>query len=261
MKRIRLIHWNTSEATERAALLQAAGYAVVLDLPPGPALMRQLRNETYDAFVIDLSRLPSQGRDIALNLRSFKATRHTPLVFVGGDPAKVAPIARLLPDAVYAAWGEIAGALQQVIAHPPANPVTFKSGFDAYAGRPLATKLGIKKGSVLTLVDAPPTFRDSLGELPEGVEFRERTEPTCTLIIWFVTTQQVMQQGIAAMAANVQTGSLWIAWPKRGGGVASDLTQQMVRDAGLAIGLVDYKVCSIDATWTGLLFSRRKAKT
>ena len=258
MKRVRLICWNTSEAAQRAALLQASGYDAVHDLPPGPELLRRLRNETFDAFVIDLSRLPSQGRDIALNLRSFKATRRAPLVFAGGDPAKVAVIAKLLPDAVYAAWDEIAAALEQAIAHPPQAPVTFTSGFDAYAGRPLATKLGIKKGSLIALVDAPPTFRDSLGELPEGVVFSDQPGPACSLILWFVTVQQALHQGIDQMAANVQKGSLWVVWPKRGGGLASDLTQQAVRQAGLAIGLVDYKVCSIDATWTGLLFARRK---
>ena len=55
-------------------------------------------------------------------------------------------------------------------------------------------------------------------------------------------------------------GALWIAWPKQASGVASDLTQQHVREIGLATGLVDYKICAIDATWSGLLFTRRKPK-
>jgi hypothetical protein len=261
MKHIRLICWKASEATERAIALREAGYDVRFDLPPGPALMRLLRSETCDAFVIDLSRLPSQGRDIALNLRSFKATRRTPLVFAGGDPAKVAPIAQLLPDAVYTAWDAVAGALEKAIAHPPAQPVLFSSGFDAYAGRPLAAKLGIGKDAIIALVGAPDGLRASLGTLPEGVEWRDLPSPECTLILWFVATQQALREGIEGMAANVQKGSLWIAWPKRSGALASDLAQQAVRDAGLASGLVDYKICSIDATWTGLLFARRKVKT
>ena len=60
------------------------------------------------------------------------------------------------------------------------------------------------------------------------------------------------------MAALIGAGSLWIIWPKQASGMASDLTQQYVRETGLAAGLVDYKICAVDATWSGLLFTRRK---
>jgi hypothetical protein len=62
------------------------------------------------------------------------------------------------------------------------------------------------------------------------------------------------------MASRLGEGSLWIAWPKKASSVNSDLTQTYVRKTGLAAGLVDYKICSIDATWSGLLFTRRTAK-
>jgi hypothetical protein len=62
------------------------------------------------------------------------------------------------------------------------------------------------------------------------------------------------------MAAQLTTGSLWIAWPKKSSSLATDLTQQRVREIGLAAKLVDYKVCAIDATWSGLLFTRRRKK-
>jgi hypothetical protein len=65
---------------------------------------------------------------------------------------------------------------------------------------------------------------------------------------------------MARMATLAENGPLWIAWPKRASGAATDLTQQRVREIGLAAGLVDYKICSIDETWSGLLFTRRRSE-
>ena len=80
------------------------------------------------------------------------------------------------------------------------------------------------------------------------------------LAVWFVRSLAELEVGLArAMDAVEERGGLWMAWPKRASGVATDLTQQAVREAGLAAGLVDYKVAAIDGTWSGLLFTRRKA--
>ena len=81
----------------------------------------------------------------------------------------------------------------------------------------------------------------------------------CDLIIWFVRSLGELKRGISKMAAGLEHGSIWIAWAKKGSALAADLTEQDVRAIGLASGLVDYKVCAIDATWSGLLFTRRKA--
>ncbi len=84
------------------------------------------------------------------------------------------------------------------------------------------------------------------------------------LIVWFIRLRIELLERITEMRNLTGNGGLWIAWPKKAsrkeGGIVSDLTENIVRDTGLAVGLVDYKVCAIDATWSGLKFAVRKAK-
>ena len=259
MHRVRLIHWNAIEAKERATKLLAAGYDVAYELP-GATVLRELRENPPAAVVIDLTRLPSQGRDLGLLLRKYKTTRHVPLVYVEGDADKVARIQALLPDVVYTTWSRIRSALKQAIAHPPVKVIAPKSTFAAYAGVPLAKKFGIKVNSVVGLVNAPKDFEKTLGELPDGVMLRWQARSGCDLIIWFTTSRADLERRIERMRSGVGKGGLWIAWPKKTCGIATDLSQVIVRRIGLASGLVDYKVCSVDTTWTGLRFARRDRK-
>lgn len=122
MHRIRLIHWKAAEAEERVDRLRSAGYeAVYKEL--NAASLREMRDNPPDAVVIDLGRLPSQGRDVALIIRKYKATRQVPLVFVDGDPEKVARIKEILPDAVYTTWSQIRSSLDRAIANPQRTPL------------------------------------------------------------------------------------------------------------------------------------------
>jgi len=260
MHRIQLIHWNAAEAAERAERLRALGYDVAYDLPAVPTFLRALAHDPPAAVVIDLSRLPSQGRDMAVNLRIQSGTRRVPLLFVDGNPAKVARIRELLPDATYISWDEVGAALAGAIAAQLADPVVPGSAFAAYAGRPLAGKLGIKAGSTVALAGAPSDFRDTLGQLPDQVDLAgfDNHSGLADLTIWFVRSASELEQGMAGMAARLGQGALWIAWPKKGSALATDLSQQQVRAAGLVAGLVDYKICAIDGTWSALLFRQRK---
>ena len=80
------------------------------------------------------------------------------------------------------------------------------------------------------------------------------------LVVWFATSRRAIDGRIADVSRLITAGrGLWIAWPKKASGVTTDLTEDVVRGAGLAQGLVDYKVCAIDATWSGLKFARRRA--
>lgn len=257
MKRIRLIHWNAEEAEERAGWLQALGHRVEAELPTGPAFFRALRENPPDAVVIDLGRLPSQGRDMGLTLRKYRDTRRVPLVYVGGLAAKVARIQELLPDAAYTTWDDIGPVLEDAIAHPLEDPVVPGSVFDAYAGTPLPQKLGIKAGAAVGLVGAPEGFPETLGDLPEGATLQQGTEGQRDLILWFVRTRQELEGGLAPMVRAAQQCPIWIAWPKKASGLATDLSQQIVRKTGLAAGLVDYKICAVDKTWSALLFTQR----
>jgi hypothetical protein len=258
LKRILLIHWDEPEAKLRAARLQALGYGASFATRTGPRLMDQIRDDPPSAVVIDLSRLPSQGRDVGIALRVRTSTRSIPLVFVGGLIEKVAVVKASLPDAMYTTWDHIRQDLERAIARPPFKPVVPDSLLAGYSGRSLAAKLGLKSGTITALLGAPNDFVDALEPLPAGVELRRQMSDDCTLTLWFVRSPRELEQGISLRAARLGEGKLWILWPKKASGVGGGLTQTSVRDAGLSGGLVDYKIASIDATWSGLLFTRRK---
>jgi CheY-like chemotaxis protein len=259
MPRVRLIHSNASEAKTRAATLRDAGYDVAHQ-PLSQAGIRSLRQNPPAAIVIDLSRAPSLGRDVALGLRQAQSTRRVPLVFVGGERQKVADIKRLLPDAIYTPWSRIRTSLKRAIENPPKDPTIPGSVFAGYSGTPLPKKLGIKPGAVVALVGAPRGFEQTLGSLPEDVTLRRQTRGRRDLTIWFAKSRKDLTDRIDRIAKALGTGGLWIAWPKKTSDLASDLTQNDVRREGLAIGLVDFKICAIDDTWSGLKFVWRKSK-
>jgi CheY-like chemotaxis protein len=260
MPSIRLICWNAAEAKEKAAALESAGYQVDFE-PFSPEVMRRVRQDPPAAVVIDLSRLPSQGRDVAVQLRQFKSSRLTPQVLCGGDPLKLPKIRELLPDAVYTAWENILPALEQALRSPLTNVAVPESSFAGYAGAPLVKKLGIRPHQTVGLLDPPPGFEQNLPNLPEGVTWCGQPGAPCDLVIWFVRTYTELVEGLPMVQPGIGKAGLWVMWPKKTSGVESDLTQVIVRKTGLAAGLVDYKVSAIDKTWTGLRFAVRKPRS
>ena len=129
-----------------------------------------------------------------------------------------------------------------------------------YSGTPLPRKLGIKPEARLALVAAPEGFEAVLGELPPGVAVRRRLQGTFEVIVAFFLARRELERRLPACRdALDQAGGLWVAWPKRSSGVATDLGEGTVRELGLAAGLVDNKVCAIDETWSGLRFVYRLA--
>jgi hypothetical protein len=124
-----------------------------------------------------------------------------------------------------------------------------------YSGTPLPRKLGIREGTRLLLVAAPDDFTTTLGELPQALEIAGEGDGDVDVAVLFVRDAASLQAQFAALAALLQpAGGLWVAWPKRGSGVDTDLGEGLVREIGLAAGLVDNKVCAIDSTWSGLRF-------
>ena len=249
MTSIRLVHWKPEEAKARVAALRTAGYQV--DDAPFTGLKGL---ERFDALLIDLTRLPSQGRDLALAVRERKATRHLPILFVEGDPEKVARTRKLLPDAGYASWRGVRGALKRALAAPRHAPVVPDSRMAGYSGTPLPKKLGLKPGMIVALLGAPKGFEKLL---PDDLRLRRQARGRCDLAIWFPKSRADLERRIDRVASLSDGGDVWVAWPKQASGVESDLTQIVVRRTGLDRGLVDYKVCAIDATYTGLRFTRR----
>jgi len=125
-----------------------------------------------------------------------------------------------------------------------------------YSGTPLARKLGIRPGDSLALLGAPDGF--AIDDLPPGVEVRRRARAACEVILSFHTRHaELARRFPTLMRALVADGGLWVAWPKRASGVATDITEDVVREVALPTGMVDNKVCAIDETWSGLKFVRR----
>jgi hypothetical protein len=123
-----------------------------------------------------------------------------------------------------------------------------------YSGTPLPKKLGIKPGHRVLLVDAPDGF--ALDPLPAGVTVDHKPGAAAAsydVIVAFCPDAAALTDGFGDWRARLdRAGGLWIAWPKRSSGVPTDLGENAVRDIGLAAGVVDNKVCAIDATWSGL---------
>ncbi|MGN6189157.1 MAG: DUF3052 domain-containing protein [Conexibacter sp.] len=124
-----------------------------------------------------------------------------------------------------------------------------------YSGTPLPKKLGIKAGQRIAFLDAPAAFAEALGALPAGVK-RPRTSlrgAPIDLVVAFFTERRALERRLPRLIAALRpAGALWIAWPKRAARVDTDLTEDVVRELGLAAGVVDVKVCAIDQTWSGL---------
>jgi hypothetical protein len=132
---------------------------------------------------------------------------------------------------------------------------------DGYSGTPLPKKLGVRAGAVVTLLGAPPGFERKLGALPEKVRLKRQARGKANLIVLFLKSRAELDRRFPVAArALAEGGGLWIAWPKKASGVTTDLTQATVRRFGLGAGFVDYKICAIDETWSGLLFARRRSK-
>ena len=119
-----------------------------------------------------------------------------------------------------------------------------------YSKTPLTIKLGVKETSTLVLLHAPPTFSIAI---PPSVKVRRRLQGRADVIIAFCSRSTVLERQIEALGRVIfPSGSLWIAWPKKSSGVSTDVTDHVVREIALPLGLVDNKVCAIDETWTAM---------
>lgn len=258
MARLFLVHWDPDEGRRRQRSLEQLGHEVAYfaDLA-GTPLVRALRAGSADAVLFDLSRRPSHAREIAMSLRTSTATRHTPLVFVDGEPEKVAALKAALPDAAYTTWGRIKTAVPRAIRTAPATP--FVPPDALYAGRTLAQKLGIAAGERVAVVGAPRGFSATLGELPAKVKLTAVFDAAADRVVWFLRSRAELRLALGHLTARLGQQVAWLAWPKKASGTATDLDGIIVRESGLAAGLVDFKVCSVDATWSGLAFKRAKS--
>jgi len=126
------------------------------------------------------------------------------------------------------------------------------------SGTPLPKKLGVDESDVICVVADPGNARELIAPLPAAATFAS-TPQEAQVVVFFVTERRAFAQQIAALGRAVfPDRSLWIAWPKRSSGVTTDMTDDVIRGVALPLGLVDNKVCAIDATWSGLRLLWRK---
>lgn len=257
MPRIRVLHWKASEAAGLLELLRGAGYEVEYEETFRPALMREWRESPPDAFVIDLTRLPSHGREIAVALRQSRAMRQIPVVFCDGAEEKVAAIRALLPDANYCTRGTLKSTVRKALKNRPEAPVVPKDMMHRYAGRTAAQKLGIKAGSKVALVDSPADGVRTLGELPERVEFCE-DDGVADVILAFSHDPASLAAELSRLRRRAGGSKLWVLWRKGGSAARGEVTENVVREHALALGLVDYKVCAVNEVWSAILFAAKR---
>ncbi|HEX9580453.1 MAG TPA: DUF3052 domain-containing protein [Gemmatimonadales bacterium] len=128
-----------------------------------------------------------------------------------------------------------------------------------YSKTPLAHKLGVKAGHKIRVVGAPPGYRQLLAPLPEGVAFVARLTPATDMIHLFTTQRFQLQKFLTDIRRRMRAdAAVWVSWPKQAARVATDITEDVVREVALPLGLVDVKVCAVTDVWSGLKLVIRK---
>jgi hypothetical protein len=130
-----------------------------------------------------------------------------------------------------------------------------------YSGTPLPAKLGVKAGQRIAWLSAPRHFDALVGDLPGGVTVLRALRPPLDLLVQFTIVRRELARRLPRLREAVfPDGAAWVAWPKRSSGVATDVTEDVVRELARPAGLLDVKVCAIDETWSGLKLVVAKAQ-
>ena len=128
-----------------------------------------------------------------------------------------------------------------------------------YSGTPLTKKLGIKAGFRVRVLNAPVDYEALLDPLPEGAVISSRRSRSVDIWHVFTKSSAMLSSGLpVAMEAIRPDGAIWVSWPKKASGVPTDVTEDVIRELALPLGLVDVKVCAVDETWSGLKLVIRK---
>jgi hypothetical protein len=128
-----------------------------------------------------------------------------------------------------------------------------------YSGTPLAKKLGIKPGARVAALNAPPGYEDLLAPLPPDVAFVKSVTAQVDVVHLFIDTRAALAAQLARSLVRIrQDAAIWVSWPKKSSGVATNVTEDVIRTVALPLGLVDIKVCAVDDTWSALKLVIRK---
>jgi len=129
-----------------------------------------------------------------------------------------------------------------------------------YSGTPLWKKLGLREGLVVVTVNAPRNYRKLLSGMPKGVALTTDAEPPVPFVHLFTSSASELAACLTSLRGDLAPdGVIWVSWPKKASGVSTDITEDTIREVALPMGLVDIKVCAVDATWSGLKLVVRKS--
>ena len=131
-----------------------------------------------------------------------------------------------------------------------------------YSGTPLAKKLGVNAGSRVCAIDAPFDYRRVVAPWPDGATLQRDVDRRADVVHLFVRERAALEREVARLRGDMRDDAvLWVSWPKKAAGIATDIVEDAVRAAALPLGWVDVKVCAVDATWSGLkLVVRRELR-
>lgn len=128
-----------------------------------------------------------------------------------------------------------------------------------YSGTPLASKLGLRPGIRVVTVGAPANYRMLLGDLARQVTFGKQASPLTDVVHGFFTRRVALTAALGSYRTRLRADAVvWVSWPKRASGVATDVTEDVIREVALPLGFVDVKVCAVDEVWSGLKLVVRK---
>ena len=129
-----------------------------------------------------------------------------------------------------------------------------------YSGKQTWEKLGIKEGQAVVVIDAPSDYAKLIGGMPAGAKASTRIVGAPELVHVFATEKKVLARHLKSLLKAIdQDGTIWVSWPKKAAKVETDITEDVVREVALPLGLVDIKVCAVNETWSGLKLVIRKA--
>jgi hypothetical protein len=128
-----------------------------------------------------------------------------------------------------------------------------------YSDTPLVKKLGIKDGFKVFLVKPPTQYRTLLAPLPARVRFMRMANMSTSLVHIFATERCALERLLPSLRKQLSTeAAIWVSWPKKSSKIASDITEDTIREVALPLGLVDIKVCAVTEVWSGLKLVVRK---
>jgi len=128
-----------------------------------------------------------------------------------------------------------------------------------YSGTPLVKKLGIKKGFKIYVRNSPYKYGELLNEVPKEVEIGKKLSSDMDMVHLFTKSKQELESEIKKYISKIKpSGMIWVSWPKKASKVTTDITEDVIREIVLPLGLVDVKVCAVNETWSGLKLVIRK---